>query len=134
MLIANLFPDKKLYGLDWARSSRYIIQKLQEKQGWKIEGFKFDFFEPRNDIKLDVNSGIYIFGALEQTGEKWSKFLEYIIEQKPKICVNIECLYELYDDNNSLDYIAIKYHEKRNYLKGYLPELQDLEKKELLKL
>ena len=32
-----------------------------------------------------------------------------------------------YNKNNIIDYLAIRYHKKRNYLYGYLTRLQELE-------
>lgn len=44
--LARLFPKKKIVGLDWASSSKHIIEKLAERFGWNVEGHVFDFFHP----------------------------------------------------------------------------------------
>ena len=37
-------------------------------------------------------------------------------------------------DNKLLDYLSIKYSEKRNYLKGYHEYLKELERKKVIKI
>lgn len=132
--LAQLFPGKKLYGLDWAASSQEIIKHLGIHFGWNVEGRRFDFFKPDGDLCLASNSGVLTFGALEQVGENHGPFLEFLLKNKPSICVNIECLHELYNSNNLLSYLAMQYHQKRNYLSGYLSKLQKLDQEKRIKI
>jgi len=67
------------------------------------------------------------FAALEQIGSNHEAFLQFLLSKSPALCINVECFCELYDENNLIDYLAIKYHKKRNYLDGYLNRLQQLE-------
>ena len=46
---------------------------------------------------------------------------------KPEICVHIETISELYDNENLLDYLAFGFDRKRGYLDGFLNELKQLE-------
>ncbi len=132
--LAQLFPDKKLFGLDWTTSSQEIIKHLAMHFGWKIEGRRFDFFKPDQDFCLDKNSGILTFGALEQIGDNHGPFVEFLLKNKPSICVNVECLHELYNPDNLLSYLALQYHQKRNYLSGYLTKLQKLEQEKRIEI
>ncbi|SVE25301.1 uncharacterized protein METZ01_LOCUS478155, partial [marine metagenome] len=47
---------------------------------------------------------------------------------KASIVVNIEPMSEPLDDNELLQYLSIKYFEKRGYLKDYIKKLKKLEK------
>ena len=47
---------------------------------------------------------------------------------KPKLVVNNEPIYELYDQDILFDYLPAKFHHKRGYTRGYLPRLRELEK------
>lgn len=70
-------------------------------------------------------------------GNNHGPFLEFLLEKSPEICINVEPLYELYNPGHLLDYIALRYHNYRNYLNGYLSRLQELEAKgqiEILKV
>lgn len=132
--LAQLYPDKRLFGLDWATSSQEIIKNLARHFKWKIEGHRFDFFKPQPNFSLKKNSAILTFGALEQVGGNHGPFIELLLKNRPSICVNVECLSELYDSDNLLSYLALKYHQKRNYLSGYLTTLQRLERENKIEI
>ena len=124
--LASIYPQKKFYGYDWSTPSQEIIKLLAQHFGWDIKGFKFDFFCPSEDIVLGKNCGVLTFGALEQTGADHDKYIDFLLKQAPEICINVECLHELYDTGYLPDYLALKYHRKRNYLSGYLTRLREL--------
>lgn len=128
--VREINKKAKLYGLDWARASEKILTKIA-KTGLvsNLKGYQFDFFNPNYNIVLDVNSVVYTVAALEQTGNKFHKFIDYLLENKPKICVHVEPIGELLDENNLLDYLSIEYFKKRNYLSGFLTYLRKLEKR-----
>ncbi len=109
----------KLHGLDWTKSS----QKILKRNG--ITTGHFDFFHPRGTLKKD--SGVLTVAALEQTGKDFKKFVDYLIKQKPTICVHIEPIEELLDQNSLLDNLSLRYFKKRNYLSGFLTYLRQLE-------
>lgn len=111
-------------GCDWTKSSQKIVNKL----GDDFTGINFDFFNP-SKLWLGRGTGVYTVAALEQTGADYHKFVDYLIKNKPGIVVHIEPIPELLDPTNLIDYLSIKYMEKRKYLSGYLKHLEELEKK-----
>lgn len=125
--LASIFPDKQLYGYDWTSSSQKTLSVLANVMNAKIDAMKFNFFDPDYSIKINDNSGVFTFAALEQVGNRFGHFLEYLLKNKPKICVNIEPLHELYDTSHLSDYLALRYHKYRNYLDGYLTKLRELD-------
>jgi hypothetical protein len=134
--LATLFPKKKIVGLDWAVSSKQIIEKLAEKYGWNVEGRVFDFFHPAKTLRLPQNSAVLTVGALEQTGTRYEPFLKYLIDSSPAICVNIEPICEWYDPENLIDHLAIMFHKRRGYWENFprfLHELESKNKVEILK-
>ena len=64
---------------------------------------------------------------MEQLGSRYQPFLEYLLENRPQICVHLEPIVELYREGNPLDQAAIRYHERRGYLAGFLTTLKTLE-------
>ena len=128
-----LYPDKKYVGLDWVPESGEILTAIAKKYGWHMQGFLFDFFNPDYDIKILPNSLVYTAAALEQIGDAHDKFIDYLLTQKPQLCVNVECIPEYYEDN-LFDYVASTYHTSRNYLKGYLPRLLQLEQEKRVEI
>ena len=66
--------------------------------------------------------------SLEQVSNKFYDFIAFLIKRKPKICIHIEPIVELLDENIFLDYLSKRFHIQRNYLNGLLPFLQILKK------
>ena len=131
---SEIFPELKLVGLDWAGSSVDLINSLSKKVNKNISGKKFDLFRPDNKYLLDKHAGVFTVGTLEQLGDKFKPFIQYLLKNKPVICIHLETMYELYDQENLLDYLAAKYLEKRNYLQGFLPYLKMLEKEKKIEI
>lgn len=119
-------PGKKLYGLDWSKSSNETIDLIRQKLGIDIAGRHFDFFAPDTSFPLGGESAVLTMCALEQVGDRHEAFLKYLLQKKPAVCVHMEPLLDLYDEANLVDYLAIRYHKKRGYLNGFLPALRDL--------
>lgn len=134
---AELFPDKKLYGSDFVQSSVDLINTIAKEKQINISGNLFDMINPNEDYHIKKNSGIFTFGSLEQLASKTDNMINYLICEKPDICIHTEPTIELYDSNNLSDYLAIKFQGKRGYTDGLLPKLQrmhDEGKVELMKV
>lgn len=132
--LAKLFPKKQLHGLDWTKASCKIIDKLAEDTGYKIESHLFDMFKPDENLPQLKESGVLTIGAMEQLGEDYMKFLDFLLERSPSICIHVETCYESYNQDKLFDYVAARYLQARNYLKGYLNELKKLEKERKIEL
>ena len=125
----------QIVGLDWAKSSQKIIKKIAIKNGdSRLNAKRFDFFSPDKKFRLDKNCAVFTVAALEQLGNNFKPFLDYLLVNQPKICIHIEPIGELLDENNLVDNLSLLYFEKRNYLNGFLPKLQELEKKKKIKI
>lgn len=125
--LAELFPTKKIHGLDWSVSSRDLVDKIAEVHKYNLAGHLFDMFSPDNTLEITKNSAILTIGALEQLGSDHESFLQFLLKKSPELCLNVEPLCELYDGDHLLDYLAIKYMQKRKYLMNYLGRLRQLE-------
>ncbi len=125
--LSKQIPGKKLYGLDWSKSSYEMVGLFREKFGLDITGRHFDFFKPDPELKLDPGAVVLTMCALEQVGPRHEKFVQYLLEQKPALCVNMEPLAELYDESDLVDYLALRFHRKRGYLDGLLTLLRQHE-------
>lgn len=123
----DLYPEMSFVGADWAKSSNALVKSMG------FFSFNFDFFNPSN-WKLAPNSGVITVAALEQTGDKYKKFVSYLLKNKPEVVVHIEPIPELLDPTKLIDYLSIKYMQKRRYLSGYLTYLQGLEKQGKIKI
>ena len=122
------WKDKQFCGLDWTESSQQAIRSYCESNQIKnVDAKNFNYFDP--DYSVDIaGSCIYTVASLEQIGEKHDKFINYILDKKPGLCINFEPIAEVLDEDVLQDYLTKKYFEKRNYLKNYLTRLRELEK------
>jgi trans-aconitate methyltransferase len=128
-------PNANFFGLDWAKSSQKIIKHISNLGLIKnIKGYNFNFFKPNKKIKIANNSAIYTVAALEQTGTNYKKLVSYLLKNKPSICLHIEPIAELLDENRLIDNLSIKYFKKRKYLEGYLDYLRKLENEGKIKI
>jgi len=132
--LANLFPEKTLHGLDWVESSKGILEKLSPKFGGRIRGHIFDMFSPESTVPIPPGSAVFTAGALEQLGTQFEAFLNFMIQCRPAICVHLEPVYELYDDNLLFDYVATRFSLARNWLRGFLPRLHDLQSQDAIEI
>lgn len=125
--LAQLFPEKKLYGLDWAKPSQEIIRLAAREYSLNIKGIHFDMFNPDETLVIKEKSAFLAIGALEQLGQNYEPFLQYALQKKPSVFIHVDSLIELYDEHNLPDYLAIIFDRQRNYLDGYLTHLRELE-------
>ncbi|MBU1488113.1 class I SAM-dependent methyltransferase [bacterium] len=127
VILTQAYPEKKLHGLDFVPSSRDVVNKLGEVYGWKITGHLFDMLSPDESLEIENNSAIFTIGVIEQLASKFEPFLQFLLEQSPKLCLHVEPTIELYKEDNLVDYLAMKFHRKRGYTENYLTRLRELE-------
>jgi hypothetical protein len=125
--LCDIFPEKNLYGLDWAASAVDIINQLGSRLNNEIKGFRFNFFEPDYQLDIKKNSAFLTWGALEQIGDRYEPFLDFIFKKSPDLCINVEPIDAWYDEDILVDYLALNYHRKRGYLSGYISRLEELD-------
>ncbi len=123
---AKLNPALRLVGLDWSVAATKLAEKLG-KNNLNITGRHFDFFQPDENLILDSNSAAVTFCALEQVGDKFTPFLDFLLNQKPTICLHMEPIEEFYQKDDVFDWLALRYHKMRGYLTGFHTRLKELE-------
>lgn len=131
---AGLFSNVPITALDWAPAAVRIAELLRERHGMKIDGRKFDFFAPDSSLVLGPESGVLTMCALEQIGDRFAPFLDYLLRQRPRRVVHVEPTLELYDSGSRHDQLAIDYHTQRKYLQGLLPALRTLEDEKKIRI
>lgn len=115
----QMFPGIELRGLDWSPSAVELVDSIGQRYGFNLTGQRFDFFNPDPDVPVGPDTVVMTFAALEQTGERFVTFVEWLLSKRPKLVVSMEPILEFYDPTVLSDYLAIRYHTQREYLKGY---------------
>lgn len=113
-------------GADYVQTSVDLVNTLAAHNEYDLRGQLFDMTIPDYNMSIPSNSALFTMGALEQVPVGYDKFVDFVCAKKFALCMHIEPLYELYDKHNLSDYLAIKFHEKRNYIKGFVPLLKQL--------
>lgn len=126
-VIARIMHNKKLYGCDFVQTSVDLVDSIAERFAYNMKGVLFDMTVPDDSLKIDNNSCIFTIGSVEQLSGNFQKFVEYLIREKPRLCIHMEPTIELYDKSSLVDYTAIMFHKKRGYTTGFLPYLQQLQ-------
>ena len=125
--LAKQYPSKTIHALDWVEPAVKIYELLRQKLGLNIHGHLFDLGSPDPRFQLLPESGVLTVGALEQLGDRFGPFLDYLLAQEPAVCVHVETMHELYHQGNLFDLLGAQYLEKRGYLHGYLTALRQRE-------
>ena len=126
--LAQMYPNKQLVGLDWAEPAIDLVNRVGRDHGLSLKGKRFDFFEPEDVVTLGPDSAVLTFCALEQTGDQFHRFGEWLLKAKPDLVIQMEPIVEFYDRDRLYDYLVVKYHRHREYLSGYFPWLTALER------
>ena len=137
IVLAQLYPEKKLHGLDFVPSPVNLVNKIGEVYCWNMTGHLFNMLTPDETFEIGDNSAIFTIGAIEQLASNFEAFLQFLLKHSPELCIHVEPTIELYDENNLVDYLAMKFHRKRGYTENYLTRLKELEtqnKIEILKV
>ncbi|OGZ25817.1 MAG: hypothetical protein A2W71_00465 [Candidatus Nealsonbacteria bacterium RIFCSPLOWO2_02_39_8] len=133
-ILAKLYPEKELHGLDWSPASKDIVNKLAEQYRLNMTGHLFNMFSPDEKLILRDNSAVLTMGGFEQLGENYKTFLSYLVGKSPLICAHMEPLVELYNHDILIDYLGMKFHKKRGYLGNFLTSLKKMESENKIKI
>ena len=117
---------QRLIAADWVESSQELISKVAGILQRDIKAVNFDMvtLEGWDDLEIDSNSCVLTVHALEQVAQ-WRPLFDKLVASKC-LCVHLEPFYELYNDADLMDYLAMMYHDKRGYFKGFLPAVESL--------
>ena len=132
--LSQIYPDKRLFGLDFVSSSIELVNKIAEHYKFNLSGYLFDMVSPNISFVLEKNSAVLTIGSMEQLASKFEPFVKYLMNQPISICVHVEPTIELYDENNLVDYLAVKFQGKRGYTRNLLPYLRELEAEKRVEL
>lgn len=134
LALNKIYPQTNIIGTDFVDPPSKILNLIGKKFGLNISGDVFDMKQPNKNFEIKPNSLIYTCGSIEQINSEFHNFFDYLFEKKPKRCVHIEPVIELYDQENLIDYVASLYYSKRGYTAGMLPHLQNLELDKKIKI
>ena len=126
--LAAMNDGLRVTGYDWAGSSQEILHAVAVAKNLEnLRGRRFDFFHPDQSVDLSDEDLVLTIAALEQTGDEFGPFLDFLLAKSPGVVVNIEPIAELLDTSSNLGRLSVDYFRKRKYLSGYFDKLVTLE-------
>ena len=125
LAIKRRYPTKSVHGYDFSVAAVALTEDAGRQLG--VQAHIFDMADPeRWKPHLGANAGVFTFGAVEQLGPHgFQKFIDYLIEQRPKVVVHVEPVPELLDPENLVDHLSLMFHRKRQYTYGLLGYLHE---------
>jgi hypothetical protein len=124
--LARLLPNARFVGLDWATASQRVVGRLGSVLKRDVAARRFDMFDPDPTLAIEPGAAVLSVGSMEQLGDRFGAFLDFLRASDAALCVHVEPLHELYDRGTLLDALAARYAEKRGYLRGFLPRIEAL--------
>jgi len=112
------FKDLVFFGSDWAKSAcDNLIKKKILKKGYV---FKVNYFDPSTYNSPNEVFLAFTNASLEQTGDKYKRFISYLIEKSDCLGgIHIEPIQELLDLRFKINKQSYDYASSRGYLKGF---------------
>ena len=136
LLLSKLFPGAAFLGTDWSKNSLRLMDAIGAARDVNLEGRGLDLrtMEGGETIQVPPDGAILTIHALEQIGMCYESVLSFLLAQPARVVFHLEPLVELYDATANFDILASAYHRHLGYLEGYLPTLQNLEKKGVIEI
>ena len=132
---SNSLPETNLIGTDYAKSAVQLMHEVSTSKGIALSVHQFDITRPlESEFNLPLDTGALTICAIEQVGDNFLDFFDYLIQQRVKICVNIEPTTEFYDTEILEDYLANWFQAKRGYPSKIALTLKNLESQNQIKI
>ena len=132
--IGDLFPKKRYYGSDFAKSSVDLVNQISQRVNISLTGRLFDMKNPSEDYQISSDSGVLTFGSLEQLSGNIDPIFDFFLEKNARIYIHVEPAEELYHLSNLSDWLAHKFQTKRKYTSGLYGKLKNLDATGLIEL
>ncbi len=132
--LMKIFPQKKIFASDFSKNSVKLLKNISDYKNYNWKCFQFDMKKQNKKIFLKKNSAVYTSGSIEQLSGKIDNFFNFIILNKPKICIHIEPMPQLFKTNNLEDNLSIMALEKKKYSTNFLEKIYQLKKQKKIKI
>ena len=130
--LASIYPTSGTWGSTGC-TVRSLSPEAGRQRGWRMEGRSSTSSSPTRRPDRGRRGRLHL-GALEQTGDAWHAFLDYLLQFRPAACVHIEPIVEWYGDWTPFDYAAKRFHRARRYWTGFPDKLKALAEEERIQI
>ncbi len=93
--IGRIRPELELVGLDWAQPAVDLVNQVATDHELKLKGRRFDYFNLDKSVDIGPGATVGTFCSLEQTGERYKPFFDWIMRSKPDLVISMEPAIEI---------------------------------------
>ena len=132
--LMKIFPQKKIFASDFSKNSVNLLKNISDYKNYNWKCFKFDMKKVNKRIILEKNSAVYTSGSIEQLSGKIDNFFNFINKNRPKVCIHIEPMPQLFKTNNLEDMLSVMALNKKRYSTNFLEKIYELKKQKKIKI
>lgn len=122
---AVAYPDRFLYAYDWSEASVNLVNRSEIGAAYLFDMRTLQFGSVSAQLP-PKGCGVLTCGSMEQLGDDFRPFLDFLAKLQPKVCVHVEPCVELYNESKLFDRVAAMYHRSRGYLGRWIAEVEKL--------
>jgi hypothetical protein len=131
--LSDIFPKKKIYASDFSKNSVKLLKNVSNYKNYNWSCFQFNMKNINKKIILKENSAIFTSGSIEQLSGNIDNFIKFILKNKPRICIHIEPMPQLFN-NNIEDFLSVQALKKKKYSINFLDKIKKLELNNKIKI
>lgn len=131
---AKRLPSVRIIGSDFVPAAVELHNAIAAKTGYPIESYLFDMRAPISHHAFPKGSSVLTYGSVEQLGNNFQPFLDFLLEMQPKVVVHVETDSSFLLDGKLPDFIAKSYSEVRGYPNQFLGRLLEMQNEERIRI
>ena len=124
---AQRLPSVRIIGSDFVPAAVELHRAIAIKTGLQIESEIFDMRAPANPERFPEGSSVLTYGSVEQLGNNFVPFLDFLLQMRPRVVVHLETDTSFLREGNVADFISRWYAEERGYPSRFLGHLRAME-------
>ena len=131
---AQRLPAARIIGSDFVPAAVSLHKAIATRTGLPIESYMFDMRNPSKPEQFPAGSSVLTYGSIEQLGNNFGPFLDFLLEMRPKVVVHVETDSSFLLDGKLPDFISKWYAELRGYPSQLLDHLLAMQKQDLIRV
>ncbi len=127
-------PSARIIGSDFVPAAVDLHKAIATRTGLPIESYVFDMRDPSNPEQFPAGSSVLTYGSVEQLGNNFRPFLNFLLKIRPKVVVHVETDSSFLLNGNLPDFISKWYAELRGYPDQLQSHLSAMEREKLIRV
>jgi len=126
---------KKAIGGEYTKEGRELGELISSQFDLPFEIRPFDYYKPDHDFMQQLQGAVvFSHNSIEQISQMPEETILSIIQNRPKVVIHFEPIFEYRNQDTILHYLWKRFTEINDYNRNLLTVLEKLEKKGMLKI